>query len=126
MGAVAFIEKAEANSFNIAADEFARLSSLSLSRMSPEPKHSETRPAELMNNAKPGSSDDSLSTTPSNGHMMPQEGTSSRDIDHEDSIVVQKFLECQLEDLTIGELGDLLKGYRALAAFYHSHKKDES
>jgi hypothetical protein len=54
MGAVAFIEKAEANSFNIAADEFARLSSLSLSRMSPEPKHSETRPAELMNNAKPG------------------------------------------------------------------------
>jgi hypothetical protein len=39
------------------------------------------------------------------------------------------YISClltRLEDLTIGELGDLLKGYRALAAFYHSHKKDES
>ncbi|XP_062506159.1 uncharacterized protein LOC134182740 [Corticium candelabrum] len=116
MGAVAFIEKADAKSFNIDEDEFARLSSHSLSRLSPDPIRSQSSVAEQLNDTKTDQ-EHSLKI----GHEDAASGLAE-----DEPVVVQKFLESKLEELTIGELGHLLEGYKVLAAFYQEHKKNEA
>eukprot|EP00118_Oscarella_pearsei_P004156 m.17282 g.17282 ORF g.17282 m.17282 type:complete len:394 (+) comp27418_c0_seq2:144-1325(+) len=120
-GAVQFIEKANAHSFNdMTEEEFIRLSSMSLNRTSPPP-------ASLLTDSIDGNKQKEAAETPEQS-LASSEVTTPLEKTTVDNfpalaVVTTTFLECQFEDLTVGELRQMFEEYKSLARFFQSQTR---
>ncbi|XP_065842309.1 uncharacterized protein [Oscarella lobularis] len=132
-GAVQFIEKAKASSFNgMSERQFVELSSEYLNRSSPPPRslsarHSSDLPS-TRQQSKPGES-----LTPTIKSEESSQRTETFIVESEEKVesdearpvLTEKFLVCQFEDMTVSELRQLFEEYRCLAQIFHASSKEK-